>query len=292
MSAAAADRGFVTGPATEHLDGCAAAFLAGARTEAQGPADPHVALAAVEPWYRGFAYEGAAMSAALVDLLVPGSRRLPLLLDGPGHGYRHLVHVGAGWALPRQPRRSLSRRLGLDPLLRWLVQDGTGFRRSFFAPAGVRLAQLAEPAVGGVAQLRMHGAGRALWFVCGADLHRVASAVSTAAPANRGPLWAGVGLAAAYAGSPGLDVDRLTQLAGPFLGRLRQGAVFGSAARASHDAVTPGEPCRVLVGWSSATCRDRCDEEADRLVAGATAPLPSGTFRRWQQAFESVAVAA
>lgn len=260
--------------------------MAGARVEATAPADPHAALALVAPWLRGFAYEGAGTSAAVVDLLVPGSRRLSGLLDGAGHGYRHLVHVGAGWALPLVHRRYLPHRLGLDPLLRWLALDGAGFCRTFFAGPDDRRRLLARPAKTGAAQVEMNGSGRALWFTSGADLDRIAASVSLAAPVNRGPLWSGVGLAAGYAGAPGLDVERLADLTGRWVPQLRQGMVFAAAARASHGAVMPDDPLAAVTGLSPDLARDRCDTEADRLVSARPGPLPVSDFRRWQHAFE------
>src|SRR4051812_32914276 len=63
------------------------------------------ALAPVDPELAGFAWEGAGMGVTLRDALARWRRpRLPLLLAGPGHPHRYMIHVGAGWALARLHR--------------------------------------------------------------------------------------------------------------------------------------------------------------------------------------------
>ncbi|HZB84574.1 MAG TPA: DUF1702 family protein [Rubrobacteraceae bacterium] len=90
-------------------------------------------LEEVEPEFRGFAFEGAAMGLALLDRFSPWRKnRLRALLDGPGKPHPYMVHVGAGWALARlggRVERSLAR---LDPLLSWLAVDGYGFHEGYF----------------------------------------------------------------------------------------------------------------------------------------------------------------
>ena len=74
-------------------------------------------LADVEASERGFAFEGAAMGLALLDLLVPvRARRLGPFLAGPARPHVYMAHVGAGWALARLRRRPWG-RLPLDPHL-------------------------------------------------------------------------------------------------------------------------------------------------------------------------------
>ncbi|HYG81175.1 MAG TPA: DUF1702 family protein, partial [Pyrinomonadaceae bacterium] len=93
-------------------------------------------LNTIEPEFRGFAFEGAAMGLALLDHLTPWKKnRLQAFLAGPGTAHTYMVHVGAGWVLARIPwlRRNVDEPLAnLDPLLRWLAIDGYGFHEGYF----------------------------------------------------------------------------------------------------------------------------------------------------------------
>jgi enediyne biosynthesis protein E3 len=52
-------------------------------------------LSAVPADRRGFAYEGAGMACATLDILTSSrGRRVAALLEGPGDNYTHLIHVG------------------------------------------------------------------------------------------------------------------------------------------------------------------------------------------------------
>jgi hypothetical protein len=76
-------------------------------------------LSATEADLRGFAYEGAAMGLALLDLLMPWStNRLGSFLEGPGSAHAYMAHVGVGWALARLRKRVERPLSRLDPLLR------------------------------------------------------------------------------------------------------------------------------------------------------------------------------
>src|SRR5262249_43750809 len=156
---------------------------------------------AVESGERGFAFEGAAMASALLDLLALGrGRRLEGLLRGPGAAHVYMVHVGAGWALARLRRRPWSRLHGLDPLLGWLSVDGYGFHQGFFAWERFVRRQEEPRRLSAYARRAFdQGLGRSLWFVHGADVERIASSVKSFSVRRRGDLWSGVGLAATYA---------------------------------------------------------------------------------------------
>jgi hypothetical protein len=61
-------------------------------------------LNAVESEYRGFAFEGAGMGLAILDLLTPWNRgRVEAFLSGSGAAHVYMVHVGIGWAFARVP---------------------------------------------------------------------------------------------------------------------------------------------------------------------------------------------
>src|SRR5213076_3230405 len=131
--------------------------------------------------FRGFAFEGAAMALAILDLLVPwGPRRLHRFAAGTGARYAYMVHVGAGWALARLRRDPSPYLGGLDPLLGQLALDGYGFHEAHFQPHAAIPQQL-QPARFTHAQRGVfdQGVGRSLWFVEGARVGAIATTIAT-----------------------------------------------------------------------------------------------------------------
>jgi hypothetical protein len=251
------------------------------------------------PWeYRGFAYEGASMALAILDGMLPGKAgRLDKFIAGPGAHQTYTSHVGAGWAMARLPRPLRSRIRLRDPLLRWLALDGYGFHEAYFHSSRV-VGEHRPPRLvwipAGSAQNAVHvvdqGIGRALWFVCGADVEYLSGTIAGFTPDRRADLWAGVGLAAAYAGAPSLAVSEghqelataqaaersireLAARAGGYLPDVAQGAAFAAKARYRPGLVTSQTAIavRVLCGMDVADAA-RCTDEArpsDPAIAGA-----------------------
>lgn len=212
------------------LETHARSFLTGFNVVA-GQRDPHAALAEIPDEERGFAYEGAAMRAGLTDLATAGrARAFARLLGGPGQGYVHLCHVGYGWGLvpTRLPLPVLVPR---TPLLRWLALDGAGFAEVYFG--GIRaLARRCRRARTPKWAAWLAGCGRGLWFAESADVPGIARTIDSLPLEARSHLWAGVGLAACYAGC--IDekaVDELVAASGADEPYLCQGALFAIAAR-------------------------------------------------------------
>lgn len=251
-------------------------------------------LEGVERPFRGFAYEGAAMGLAIADALSPWRRsRVRALLDGPGAPHVYMVYVGAGWALARVPR-PLWRSIALpDPLLRWLVLDGFGFHQAYFATrdhvTGQQPPRIRVPwpdpsgyAVRGVDQ----GVGRALWFVCGADVEYLAEVINSFDPGRRGDLWSGAGLAACYAGGVDEgDLAALGKLASPHRQELAQGAAFAAKARLLADLVVPHtvDAARVICGTSVEEAAAVTDDALIDLPPDG--PLPA--FEVWRQRIQA-----
>lgn len=230
---------------------------------------------------RGFAFEGAAMALALLDLVLPGRRRrLGRLLDGPGAAHVYMLHVGAGWALARLRRRPWA-GLRLDPLLRWLALDGYGFHEAFFHPQRVVRRGL-RPRRLSTAQQRVfdQGVGRALWFVDAADPERIARTIGSLEPARHADLWSGVGLAATYAGA--IDTEGLGRLAaatGPYRLHAAQGAAFAAGARLRAGNLVPHVElaCELLCGLDARAAAGVTDS-ALRAVRGGKAE----DYERWR----------
>jgi len=236
--------------------------------------------------FRGFAYEGAAMSLFLVDRLSPWPRRrFEEFCQGGGSAHIYMVQVGAGWALARLPfglQRNVAR---LDPLLRWLAYDGYGFHQGFFhGRQAVAGSQRVPKRVRGYARRAFdQGLGRSLWFVEGAEVRQIPLTIGTFADTRHADLWAGVGLAATYAG--GVDraaLETLRAAAAEFTPALAQGAAFAAEARLRAGNVTERTELasRVFCGMSAG--------EAAEVTAQMLLDLPRDStelpaFEVWRQ---------
>jgi hypothetical protein len=251
--------------------------------------------------HRGFAYEGAAMALALLDAVLPGrGTRFDALLRGPGAAHCYLVHVGAGWAIARFPpgwRRRLAR---LDSLLGWLALDGYGFHEGYFHTARTVTARWIPARLSGYARRAFdQGLGRSLWFVDAAQVDAVMHTIRSFAPARQADLWAGAGLAAAYAGGvSAADLGRLRRAAGVLWPHLAQGAAFAAKARAraGNPAAHTEAACQVLCGVAAARAAAVTDTALARLArarerasqADGPASVPSRpqgrslTFEPWR----------
>ncbi len=213
------------------LETAGRSFLTGFNLEVSRWRNPHDALSDIPEDQRGFAYEGAAQYAALLDLFTAGrAKAFARLLAGAGDRYVHLVHIGAGWWFTPL-RISAMVRLPRTPLFRWLALDGNGFGEVYFGgiPALLHRARRAPSAVW---EAKLAGCGRALWFVQSADPDGVEAVIAEAPKSARPHLWAGVGLACAYAGA--IDDacrERLIGAAGRYSPYFAQGVVFAALAR-------------------------------------------------------------
>jgi hypothetical protein len=211
------------------------------------------ALEEVEPVFRGFAYEGAAMALAVRDGLRPVRRHwVRDLLASRGKVHVYMAYIGVGWAMARLPVVRWNAIMPRDPLLRWLALDGYGFHQAYFRTGQYVTQQYQAPIPrwpGSYSNRAAdQGIGRALWFVNGADVARVADGISRFAPVRQGDLWSGAGLASVYAG--GADAGELAEmarLAGPYRAHAAQGAAFAGHARLLAGLVTPGTELGVKV---------------------------------------------
>ncbi len=239
-------------------------------------------LDAIEGEQRGFAYEGAGMALALLDAFTLRPHRLAGFLAGPGRRHVYMVHVGAGWALARL-RRRLHRPLGrLDPLLGWLAVDGYGFHEGYFRwPRSIERGHRPRHLSGPAGRVFDQGLGRSVWFVRGADVERVAATVVAFDPERHPDLWAGVGLAAAYAGGvdPG-ELVALRDIAGEHAADLAQGAAFAAQARqrAGNPAPHTDAACLVLCELDAGAAAAATDD----ALAAVPPALGAGRYEAWR----------
>lgn len=283
------------GPARGRLEESGRAFLDGFNLAVGGAGRGgerlHQGLAECAGEFRGFAYEGAGMGCALLDLLTfSGGRRLRRLMQGPGAGYPHLIHVGVGWAFARLRLRPWHALRAGDPMLRWLAWDGFGFHQGFFASDRVVGGQAVEAVGPARRAIRDQGLGRSLWFHECADPEALALRVALFPEPRRADLWSGIGLAATYAGGAAEDELRgLVEFAGPHAAHLAQGAVFGAAARMRAPVPLPqhcGEAVRVLAGVDASTAASWADAALEELGPSAATVAEyegwrAGIRQRW-----------
>jgi len=258
--------------------------------------DIEAALEAVEQPFRGFAYEGCTMALAVRDALRPARRRwVRDFIGGPAARHIYMAHIGVGWAMARLPSIRWRAIMPEDEVLRWLALDGYGFHQAYFRTgkyvadqyrAPVPLWQPADYALRAVDQ----GIGRALWFVNGSDVRRVADTIGRFTADRHGDLWSGAALASVYAG--GVDAGELKlmrDLAGEYQPDAAQGAAFAATARLHAGLVTPHTEagvqvyCEMPVEEAAAVC-----EQAIEAVLDGDGRMPGYELwrRRIRQRFE------
>lgn len=232
----------------------------------------------IDPELRGFAYEGATMALTIKDST--GGHRTRDFLNGPGQPHLLLSYIGIGFAMAKLPRPLWKKILPdlepslFHPTMSWLCVDGYGFDLAYFhtrkwvdeqrTPEPYPWLGHPEYFLRAVDQ----GIGRALWFIHGGRPKAVIEAVARFPERRQGDLWAGVGLAATFAGgctAPGLV--SLRDAAGRYDPHLGQGSVFASTARSAADYVPDhsAQALQVLTGLTA--------EEAV-ILAASTHPSP------------------
>lgn len=208
----------------------------------------------------GFAFEGAAMGLAVADFFQPRRRLLEGFIAGPARNHEYMAWVGLGWSfarLPVSPMRSLSRHHSIN---KWLALDGFGFHEGYFGWRKSVLAQRRPNSMQGLqGKVFDQGLGRSLWFVFGANVNRIATAIETFDRERQSDLWSGVGLAATYAG--GVDSRELEDLlarSGSLSNAFAQGVVFASEARRRAGNPVPHADlaCRIVLGMPLALAAD------------------------------------
>ncbi|MEV4097740.1 DUF1702 family protein [Streptosporangium saharense] len=223
---------FRLGPARERLETAVQACVAGHNAVVAGVPER---IDDLREELRGYAYEGAGMACATLDVLTAtGGRRLRSLLSGQGVRYPHLIHLGAGRGYARLRMRPMWGIRSVHPLLRWLAFDGFGFHQGFHAADRTvgrqRTAGLLDRTRRAIFD---QGVGRMLWFHECAGIEDVILRVAEFPLGRRADLWSGIGLAATYAGGarPG-ELERLSAAASEdgFRAHLVQGAAFACSA--------------------------------------------------------------
>jgi|SRR5579872_1559937 len=270
---------FVSDSTRRHLERVGETFLEGYHLALCDRGSDSIAaeLQKVDPEFRGFGFEGAAMGLDILDQLKPWKAcRIDDLLRKAGRPHMYMVHVGVGWSMARW-RAGITRRLSrLDPLLRWLALDGFGFHEGYFNWAHYVSGGSASRIIDGYGKRVFdQGLGRSLWFVAGADPDYIVSIIQRFHGTRRNDLWSGVGLACTYAGGAERGaVEALRLAVGPSWAHLAQGAAFAAAARHRAGNVNAKAElnCRLLSGLSVQAAAEICDRASQNLESDNGTP--------------------
>jgi hypothetical protein len=213
------------------------------------------------PEFVGFAYEGAGLYFAFLDLLVSRSEsRLALFTRSVASNHDYIATVGAGFSIARVPfglRRLQSYQRKLDPATAWCVADGYGFHQGFFHWQRFIADREPAPACLSSQNRRLFdaGLGRAMWWVFGADPVSIASAISRFDKHRQGEMWTGIGIALAYAGAGPANVSHaLLDLAGPYRLDMLSGLPLAAQMRqrGENPARCTEDTCLELLGLTAA----------------------------------------
>jgi len=271
VEATFAKRGFLASEekARRHLETIGITFLSGYHAALEETRFVSLAqrLSIVEADLRGFAFEGAAMGLALLDSFTPWRKdRWRTFTERFAEPHLYMMHVGLGWALARLRRSVTPHLTRLDPLLRWLVVDGYGFHEGYFDwTRYIERREMPARLVGYERRVFDQGLGRSLWFVKGADVAAVASAINPFPFARRDDLWSGVGLACAYAGGCArATIQSLRVAADKHLPAFAQGVAFAAKTRARAGNLNL---------HTETVCRLICKHSADETAAITDAAL-------------------
>lgn len=255
-------RGFAAGNPSRQaiLEKVGRTFIGGynATLEAGNIADVLRYVSSVPRAERGFAVEGATMAAAIVDALPFREVTLTECLEAFDDAFAYLAHVGAGWALARIPWRRRRILAALDPIHSWLAFDGIGFHDTYFQHNRVMTGWRRERR-GYAARAYDQGVGRALWFVAGGSTTAAIKLIAALPAPRQCDLWAGLGLAMAYAGPARPDeISSLLRTADTYAADFAQGVSFACEARVRSGHVP---------GYTDVAARAVSGRDADALAA-------------------------
>lgn len=246
-------------------------------------------LDAIEPELHGFAYEGAAMGLAALDIVAPWKNRIHDFVAGPGAAHIYPIYVGVGLALARLRQRPEPYLKRLDPVLSWVIVDGYGFHEGFFARKRY-IEQCTIPTHLSPYARRLfdQGLGRAIWFSSGARVDLVAATIGTFQQPRQLDVWSGVGLACAYGGGTDrASLEALRTAAGPYRAQLARGAAVAAWGRQQAGNLVPHTEmaCQVFGNVSGKAAAHTADIARNNIPSTDAEPAHEIWRQRTQATF-------
>jgi len=233
-------------------------------------------LDAIEPALHGFAYEGAAMGLAALDIVAPWKDRLNAFVNGPARAHIYPIYVGAGLALARLRRPPEPFLKRLDPVLSWVIVDGYGFHEGFFFRKRYVEQHTVPTHLSPYARrLFDQGLGRSIWFSSGARIDLVREVVGGFQQPRQVDVWSGVGLACAYGGgAERAALEALCDAVGPYRVQLARGAAVAAWGRKQAGNLVPHTDlaCRVFGGVSAEEAADTADVASHNITVTSDQP--------------------
>lgn len=238
--------------------------------------------------YRPFAEEGVAMGYTLRRLFryTPEGFERDVVKVRPE--YRYLYYVGLGfWSgMRNHDARKLDRIVdGLDPLHRYLVFDGYGFKRAFFDyPKDRDALRTLDDLSGYGRNAAYQGVGRALWFWHMGDMPTLIEKIESFGDCAA-DVAAGVGLASVFVNPDRLPYAQAVamRMPDPLRPHFHLGMCFALKARSINDLaefqrqVSTLEPSVQDAVWA-------CIRECDRVELQVRSDQREDPYRRWRGA--------
>lgn len=220
----------------------------------------------------GFYNEGLGMGLYTIDIFSPFKKdRLLSFVKGVGKQHEYMSYIGAGIACGVFFNRPFERFVEkASPTCGLLILNGFGFYYAYFKPDKIFRQNYIPRSVTKdpfYIECYDNGIGRAVWFYNGGNPENIARTVSVFPAERQSSVWAGVGLAATYAGGvEPATIRRLKELAGRHALSLGEGSLLATHTRdLAQNPHKDDTTVRILTGNTAAACCAFAREAIARL---------------------------
>lgn len=235
-----------------------------------------IAIAQVSNELSGFFHEGVAMGLFTLDLCSIGNKsRLYQFIEGEGKNHAYMSYIGAGIATAIFRNNSFEYfTTKANSEGESLFLNGIGFYNAYFKPKKTLKEMFIPRSFAGKESYFLegydNGIGRAVWFYNSGEPTKISETLNAFPEARRGAIWAGIGLAATYAGGVSeAKIRLLKKLAGKYAYRLGEGSFLATHTRRLAGNPHPNDTTeRILTGRSSVECHEFATEIIEKTLRG------------------------
>ncbi|PWK23874.1 uncharacterized protein DUF1702 [Arcicella aurantiaca] len=235
-----------------------------------------IAIAQVSNELVGFFHEGAAMGLFTLDLFsISNKNRLYDFIEGEGRNHAYMSYIGAGIA------SAIFRNNNFEYFTtkansegESLFLNGIGFYNAYFKPQKTLKEMFIPRSFAGKKAYFLegydNGIGRAVWFYNSGEPTKIAETLAAFPEERQGAVWAGVGLAATYAGGVSeRKIHLLKELSGKYAHRLGEGSFLATHTRQlAGNPHTTDKTEKILTGRSSMECHEFAMEVIEKTLRG------------------------